>query len=42
MPIKVAIVSQKGGVGKSSIARLIAREFADNAWRVTIADMDVQ
>ena len=42
MPIKVAVVSQKGGVGKSSIARLIAREFADNGWCVTIADMDVQ
>ncbi len=27
MPIKVAVVSQKGGVGKSSIARMIAREF---------------
>ena len=42
MPIKVAVVSQKGGVGKSSIARLIAREFTDNGWRVNIADMDVQ
>ena len=38
-PFKVAVVSQKGGVGKSSIARLIAREFAANGWRVTIADM---
>ena len=42
MAIKVAVVSQKGGVGKSSIARLIAREFADNGWLVNIADMDVQ
>ena len=42
MAIKVAVVSQKGGVGKSSIARLIGREFADNGWLVNIADMDVQ
>ena len=42
MAIKVAVVSQKGGVGKSSIARLIGREFADNGWLVSIADMDVQ
>ncbi len=42
MAIKVAVVSQKGGVGKSSIARLIGRELADNGWLVNIADMDVQ
>ncbi len=42
MAIKVAVVSQKGGVGKSSIARLIGREFAHNGWHVKIADMDVQ
>jgi len=42
MTIKIAIVSQKGGVGKSTIARLIAREFAHNDWHVKIADMDVQ
>ena len=42
MPINVAVVSQKGGVGKSRIARLIAREFAGNGWRVTIADRDVR
>ncbi len=42
MAIKVAVASQKGGVGKSTIARLIAREFADNGWHVKIADMDVQ
>ncbi len=42
MAIKVAVVSQKGGVGKSTIARLIGREFAHNGWLVKIADMDVQ
>ena len=42
MAVKIAIASQKGGVGKSSCARLIAREFADNGWKVKIADMDIQ
>jgi chromosome partitioning protein len=37
----VGIVSQKGGVGKSTLARLIAREFAAQDWQVKIADMDV-
>lgn len=42
MPIKIAIASQKGGVGKSSCARLIAREFAQAGWTVKIADLDIQ
>jgi chromosome partitioning protein len=42
MPITIGVVSQKGGVGKSSIARLIAREFAHHEWNVKIADMDIQ
>jgi chromosome partitioning protein len=42
MPIIIGVVSQKGGVGKSTIARLIAREFAHNDWSVKIADMDIQ
>src|SRR5262249_4617290 len=42
MSIKIAIASQKGGVGKSSCARLIAREFAHAGWKVKIADMDIQ
>ncbi len=40
----IGVVSQKGGVGKSTIARLIATEFArmDGAtWDVKIADLDV-
>jgi len=40
MLVKVAVVSQKGGVGKSTVARLTAREYAHNGWRVQIADMD--
>ncbi|HZQ93839.1 MAG TPA: ParA family protein [Candidatus Sulfotelmatobacter sp.] len=42
MAIKIAVASQKGGVGKSSCARLIAREFAEAGWKVKIADMDIQ
>lgn len=42
MTITVGVVSQKGGVGKSTIARLIAREFSQNEWAVKIADMDIQ
>jgi chromosome partitioning protein len=35
------MVSQKGGVGKSTLARLLAREFATQDWRVKIADLDI-
>jgi chromosome partitioning protein len=41
MAIVVGMVSQKGGVGKSTLARLLAREFAAQDWRVKIADLDV-
>ena len=41
MAMIVGIVSQKGGVGKSTLARLIAREFAAQDWQVKIADLDV-
>lgn len=41
MAVVVGVVSQKGGVGKSTLARLIAREFAANGWNVKIADLDV-
>ena len=33
--------SQKGGVAKSSLARLLAREFAASGQRVLLADLDV-
>lgn len=36
----VGFVSQKGGVGKSTLARLIAREYAAGGWNVKIADLD--
>lgn len=41
MPIVVGVVSQKGGVGKSTLARMIAREFAHAGWAVKIADLDI-
>jgi len=36
----IGVVSQKGGVGKSTLSRVIATEFARNEWEVQIADMD--
>jgi len=36
----VSLVSQKGGVGKSAIARLLAVEFVRAGWTVKIADID--
>lgn len=41
MPIVIETCSQKGGVGKSTLARLIAREYANAGWAVKIADLDV-
>ena len=41
MTLFIGLVSQKGGVGKSTLARLLAREYANAGWRVKIADMDV-
>jgi chromosome partitioning protein len=38
----IGIVSQKGGVGKSTITRLLAREYSANDWVVKIADMDAK
>jgi chromosome partitioning protein len=36
----IGFVSQKGGVGKSTLARLVAREYAAGGWNVKIADLD--
>jgi len=41
MMLIVGMVSQKGGVGKSTLARLVAREYALAGWTVKIADLDV-
>jgi chromosome partitioning protein len=37
----IGVVSQKGGVGKSTLARLLAREYAQAGWNAKIADLDV-
>lgn len=36
----ISFISQKGGVGKSALARLIAVEFARQGWSVKIGDLD--
>lgn len=41
MALVIGVVSQKGGVGKSTIARMIGCEYATNDWDVKIADMDL-
>ena len=38
----IGIVSQKGGVGKSTLSRLLARELAQAGMAVKIADLDTQ
>ena len=38
----IAVVSGKGGVGKSTLARALAVEYARNEWIVKIADMDLK
>lgn len=38
----LSFVSQKGGVGKSTLARLVARELAAQDYSVLLADMDLQ
>ena len=41
MALVISLLAQKGGVGKSTLARLVAREYAANNWSVKIADMDL-
>jgi chromosome partitioning protein len=41
MALIVAMLSQKGGVGKSTLARLLACEFATQGWNVKIGDLDI-
>lgn len=36
----ISLISQKGGVGKSALARLLAVEIAKAGWSVKIADLD--
>lgn len=41
MGYKVGFISQKGGVGKSTLARAFATCYATNEWDVKIADLDI-
>jgi chromosome partitioning protein len=38
----IGMVSQKGGVGKSTLARMMVREFVEGGMRAKIADLDTQ
>ena len=38
----IGMISQKGGVGKSTLARMMAREFAEGGLTAKIADLDTQ
>lgn len=38
----ISVVSQKGGVGKSSLSRTLAVEFTRAGWKVLLADIDAQ
>ena len=42
MQYVIGIVAQKGGTGKSTLARLVARELAQLGLNVLIADLDTQ
>ncbi|CAO5681462.1 MAG: hypothetical protein HEEMFOPI_01507 [Holosporales bacterium] len=42
MAYVIGIISQKGGVGKSTLSRAIAREAAISKMLVKIADLDIQ
>lgn len=42
MTYVIGIISQKGGVGKSTLSRAIAREAAISKMLVKIADLDIQ
>ena len=40
MAVSIGNISQKGGVGKSTLSRMIAVEYARSGWEVLIADLD--
>lgn len=42
MTVIISFVSQKGGVGKSTLSRALAREAAKSGIKVKIADLDTQ
>lgn len=42
MALFIGVISQKGGVGKSTVCRLVATVFASHGWNVKIADLDTK
>ena len=42
MTYVIGMISQKGGVGKSTLARMMAREFIAGGFTAKIADLDTQ
>ncbi len=42
MTMIIGVISQKGGVGKSTLSRALAREAAVGGLRVKLADLDTQ
>lgn len=38
--LTIGVISQKGGVGKSTLVRAIATEYAKHEYKVLVADMD--
>lgn len=42
MAYVISVLSQKGGVGKSTLTRLIARSYAGAGWDVKIADFNTK
>ena len=40
MAIIISVVSQKGGVGKSTISRLLASEYTKHEWNTLVIDLD--
>lgn len=42
MTICISFISQKGGVGKSTLARALAREANEQKLTVKVADLDTQ
>ncbi len=41
MTIFIGVIGQKGGIGKSTVSRLVAREYINSGWSVKIADLDI-
>lgn len=42
MTFYIGVVSQKGGVGKSTVCRLVSTVYAFSGWKVKIADTDTK